>query len=132
MNSPNFIRFRIARPVTSLQKTIPFYKTGIGLIEIDRFQNHNGYNGVMLGLPDLTHHLEFREHSDHILPSEISPEDLLVFYYPNSNERETVVNRLLQLGYRTEKAINPYWNQFGILFIDPDHRNVILALLPSS
>ena len=48
------VQFRVARPTNQPAKVKEFYTEGIGLREIGSFNNHEGYSGVMLGLPD--HH----------------------------------------------------------------------------
>ena len=52
---------RIARPTHQLDKVVAFYRDGLGLRELSRFEGHDGYDGVMLGLPGLTYHLEFTQ-----------------------------------------------------------------------
>ena len=42
---------RIARPTDQLDDVVRFYRDGLGLPEIGRFDAHAGYRGVMLGLP---------------------------------------------------------------------------------
>ena len=43
---------------------VEFYKDGVGLVELGRFDGHSGYDGVMLGLPGSDYHLEFTSHAD--------------------------------------------------------------------
>ena len=42
---------RVARPTDRLEEVVAFYRDGLGLAELDRFQGHDGYSGIMLGLP---------------------------------------------------------------------------------
>src|SRR4029079_7920781 len=49
---------RVARPTDKLDDVVHFYRTDLGLPELDRFSGHAGYEGVMLGLPGTDHHLE--------------------------------------------------------------------------
>src|SRR5262245_20874515 len=55
---------RIARPTDQLDEVVRFYRDGLGLTEIDRFEEHDGFSGVMLGLPGSDYHLEFTSHVD--------------------------------------------------------------------
>ncbi|MEH7281737.1 VOC family protein, partial [Bacillus toyonensis] len=47
----NWVQFRIARPTDKFEEVISFYETGLGLKRIGEFHNHEGYDGVMFGLP---------------------------------------------------------------------------------
>ncbi|MBO1582816.1 VOC family protein [Bacillus bingmayongensis] len=38
---------------------VSLYEEGLGLKRIGEFHNHEGYDGVMFGLPDAEYHLEF-------------------------------------------------------------------------
>jgi len=50
------------RPLQEIKK---FYCEGIGLRKLGAFENHNGYNDLMIGLPGagLSPHLEFTQHA---------------------------------------------------------------------
>jgi hypothetical protein len=56
------VQVRIARPTDKLENVIAFYRDGLGLPELARFQAHADYDGVMLGLPGKAVHLEFTQH----------------------------------------------------------------------
>lgn len=72
---------RIARPTDQLDELVRFYSDGLGLPELDRFADHAGYRGVLLGLPGTHHHLEFTQH-DHGSPGPAPTRDnLLVLYF---------------------------------------------------
>ena len=43
------LHLRIARPVSNLDRSVALYRHGLGLEEIGRFENHEGFDGVMLG-----------------------------------------------------------------------------------
>jgi hypothetical protein len=55
---------RIARPTDRVDAVVRFYRDGLGLPELYRFADHDGYDGVMLGLPGRSYHLEFTHHRD--------------------------------------------------------------------
>ncbi|MFC5527967.1 VOC family protein [Cohnella yongneupensis] len=120
------IQFRIARPTHQLQKIIEFYTNGLGLEIVGSFKNHDGYNGVMFGLPDVDYHLEFTQHlnATPILPP--SDDNLLVFYMPNIEERNAMVSRLESMGYYAVEPENPYWKRNGITICDPDGWRIVL------
>jgi catechol 2,3-dioxygenase-like lactoylglutathione lyase family enzyme len=42
---------RVARPTDRLDEVVKFYTDGLGLQILDRFEHHEGFDGVMVGLP---------------------------------------------------------------------------------
>jgi hypothetical protein len=50
---------RVARPTDALEPLIRFYRDGLGLEVLFSFHDHDGFDGVMLGLPGAPWHLEF-------------------------------------------------------------------------
>lgn len=116
---------RIARPTHQLDEIIHFYCEGVGLKRIAGFQNHNGYDGVMIGLPDFAYHLEFTQDEKATHCPAPSKDNLLVFYLPDNKEIEKTVQRLTQLGYPPVAPENPYWQDKGITIEDPDGWRVV-------
>jgi len=70
---------RFARHTERLPEIVRFYRDGLGLPELGRFEDHAGYNGVFFGLPGTDAHLEFTSGGRHAAPSP-HPETLLVLY----------------------------------------------------
>jgi len=119
---------RVARPTTQLQAVVAFYRDGLGLDQVGRFTGHAGYDGVMFGLPDRSHHLEFTQQVDGSPRPPPSRDNLLVFYVPDPEAHQGVVNRLDRLGHKPVAAENPYWEKIEALtFEDPDGWRVVLA-----
>jgi len=119
-------QFRVARPTHQLNKIIEFYNRGLGLEIVGSFSDHDGYDGVMFGLPDVNYHLEFTQHkhATPILPP--SEDHLLVFYIPDLEERNAIVARLEKMGYNEVEPENPYWKIRGITICDPDGWRIVL------
>ncbi len=42
---------RIRRPTDQLERVVRFYRDGLGLAVLGGFEDHAGYDGVMIGLP---------------------------------------------------------------------------------
>jgi len=122
----NWVQFRIARPTDQLDKIIEFYGEGLGLKRVGGFENHDGYDGAMFGLPDVEYHLEFTQHIDGSPCPAPTKDNLLVFYIPDQNEIEIVKNRLHQLGYDEVEPENPYWHEKSITIEDPDGWRIVL------
>jgi len=119
-------QLRIARPVGALDRSVGMYRKGLGLKEIGRFENHDGFDGVMLGRPDLHYHFEFTYCRAHPVVPTPTPEDLLVFYLPNVNEWQQVCVAVLEAGFVEVSSFNPYWRQRGRTFEDYDHYRIVL------
>ena len=104
---------RIARPTDQLQEVERFYCEGVGLEKLGSFEGHKGYDGIMLGLPGFSHHLEFTQH-EHGSPCPApSLDNLLVLYLPDRTGIEKVVKRLEKMGYPEVVPDNPYWKEKG-------------------
>ncbi|MFD1135975.1 VOC family protein [Paenibacillus shunpengii] len=119
-------QFRVARPTHQLNKIIEFYNKGIGLEIVGSFKNHDGYDGVMLGLPNVDYHLEFTQHIDASHVHSPSKDNLLVFYFPNVEDRDAIVARLSSMGYEIVESENPYWDLNGVTIADPDGWRIVL------
>ncbi len=117
---------RIARPTDQLAAVVRFYCDGLGFAEIGRFADHDGFDGVMLGLPGAPYHLEFTSRVGHKAGGAPSGEHLLVFYLPDAGVWRAAVARMMAAGYAPVTAENPYWEQVGVTFADPDLYRVVL------
>ena len=103
-----------------------FYMEGLGLKRIGSFEHHEGYSGVMLGLPGYAYHLEFTEHERGSPCPAPTKDNLLVFYLPDRQAIERVVARLGAMGYPTVQPENSYWALQGVTIEDPDGWRVVL------
>jgi len=116
---------RVARPTGRLDEVVRFYRDGVGLVEVASFQNHDGFDGVMLGMHGSPYHLEFTQQRGHIAGRAPSQENLLVFYLPDQTEWRTAVDRMMAAGFAPVASHNPYWDQLGVTFEDPDGYRVV-------
>jgi hypothetical protein len=102
------------------------YARGLGLGVLDTFENHEGFDGVMLGVPDANYHVEFTRSRAHALRPSPTAEDLLVFYIPSQAEWDGTCARMLAAGFRQVASVNPYWERHGRTFEDGDGYRVVL------
>jgi len=122
---------RVARPTGQLAEVIRFYRDGLGLAELYRFEGHAGYDGVMLGLPGTEYHLEFTQHRDGSPGRAPTEDNLLVLYFGSRREAEATAARLAALGHPAVPPENPYWaDHGGITVEDPDGWRVVLMPAP--
>ena len=74
----------------------------------------------------MSYHLEFTYcRFDPVAPSP-TQEDLLVFYLPDSEHWLQRCERMLTAGFTSGPAFNPYWNEHGRGFEDPDGYRIIV------
>jgi len=102
------------------------YSKGLGLIEIARFENHDGFDGVMLGRIGLGYHFEFTYCRTHPVQPAPTPEDLIVFYLPDKVEWLRTCQSMLDVGFTEVPPFNPYWRQRGRTFEDHDRYRVVV------
>ena len=117
---------RVARPSDDLEALIGFYCDGLGMNLLDRFDDHAGFDGIMVGSADMPYHLEFTRKRGHIAGRAPSADNLLVFYLPRQAEWSAAVQRMKKAGYSPVSAFNPYWDLNGVTFEDPDGYRVVL------
>lgn len=120
------VQVRVARPTDRLTEVVRFYRDGLGLPVVSHFKGHNGYDGVMLGLPGREYHLEFTQH-EHGSPCPApSKDNLLVFYLPDADARDAIVARLGAMGHHPVSPENPYWANRGVTIEDPEGWRIVL------
>ena len=122
------MNFRYARHTTNLESIKTFYVDLLGLEILGSFENHDQYDGLFIGEKGADWHLEFTVSS--IKPNHKPDEDdLLVFYFNTEEERAQRVVIIERTGIKSVKAANPYWNENGVTYEDPDGFRVVLALV---
>lgn len=119
-------QLRVARPTDDIEAVVAFYRDGLDFEVIGSFGGHGGIDGVMLGHPEYDYHLEFTHHSDGEQVEPPSANHLLVFYLPDDDRWQTTVDRLESGGYERVASDNPYWDERGATFLDPDNHRVVL------
>ncbi len=118
---------RIARPTDRLEEVVAFYVEGLGLVRLGDFRDHDGYTGVLVGLPDRSVHLEFTSHADGSPGPAPSSDNLLVLYLPDRVAVDGVVVRLAAAGHHLVAPENPYWLERSVTVADPDGWRVVLV-----
>jgi len=128
-NGTHVAQVRVARPTQKLNEILRFYVEGLGLSITDSFKDHDGYDGVMLGLPEHQYHLEFTQHRDIAPCTAPTRDNLLVFYFENHAEITQLKQSLESLGYSPVAPENQYWADKSITFEDPEGWRVVLCQL---
>jgi catechol 2,3-dioxygenase-like lactoylglutathione lyase family enzyme len=116
------MKVRFARHTNRLDEIVRFYRDGLGLPEIGRFEDHHGYDGVFLAVPGTDAHLEFTSGGDNDPPTP-HPETLVVLYLGSD---PAVAQACERLGVEAVEPANPYWEDHGVTLADPDGFQVVL------
>ena len=120
------MQVRLARPTRDLEAASAFYRDAVGLPVLSSFADHDGYSGVILGLPDATRQLELVFHAG-VEPAPTA-EDQLVLYLGSAAEVAERAAAIEAAGYAPRVPANPYWTREGaIAFVDPDGYWLILS-----
>ena len=102
------------------------YSEGLGWSVLGRFEDHDGFDGVMLGCEGSGHHFEFTtKRAGHVEPSP-TPEDLVVLYLPVLDEWQRACAAVVSAGFVPVAPFNPYWAEHGRTFEDPDGYRTVL------
>ena len=117
---------RIARPTDNLTSVAEMYHKGLGFDILARFENHEGFDGIILGNPRENYHLEFTHHRGISVGQAPTSDNLLVFYIPDKEEWERSCFRLQSSGFIQVPSYNPYWDEHGKTFKDLDGYRVVL------
>ena len=117
---------RVARPTDDLEGVVRFYRDGLGFEVLCEFRVHDGFDGVMLGRSGMAYHLEFTCKRGHRVGKAPTEDHLLVFYVPDHAEWRQAVDRLFDHGYMPVKSFNPYWDERGKTFSDPDGYRIVI------
>jgi catechol 2,3-dioxygenase-like lactoylglutathione lyase family enzyme len=119
-------KLRVARPTDRLEELIRFYGEGLGFRVLARFEDHDGFDGVILGHPGGPWHLEFTQQKGHEAGRAPSQDHLLALYLPDRSSWERAVERMRGLGLQPVLSWNPFWDRQGVTFEDPDGYRVVL------
>jgi catechol 2,3-dioxygenase-like lactoylglutathione lyase family enzyme len=117
---------RVARPSDNLDALLRFYEQGLGFDVLYRFEDHDGFDGAMLGHPAAPYHFEFTAKRGHAVGRAPTQDNLLVFYLPDVSDWTAAVQRMRDAGFAPVAAFNPYWDRNGVTFEDPDGYRVVL------
>lgn len=119
---------RFARPTARYDAILAFYGEDLGLPVLAGWRGHDGYNGVVFGLPGTPVQMEILQRGEAPRIPAPDPENQLVLYLRGPAARDAAVARMTERGHRPVAAENPYWGERGaVLFEDPDGWLVVLA-----
>jgi YycE-like protein len=119
------MQIRLARPTRDRERTAAFYRL-LELPELGSFEDHDGYSGLIFGLPDSSRQLELVQREGEA-PSP-TDEDQLVLYLGSAKRVASAAERVRSGGFQARTPANPYWERSGaVCFVDPDGYWLILS-----
>lgn len=120
------MKFRVARHTNDLDKIKTFYTTVLSFEVLGSFENHDSYDGLFLGKPNLDWHLEFTT-SNETVDFNYNEDDILVFYPVTKDEFDSLIQNIQKQNITFIKAKNPYWNENGKMILDPDGYQIVIS-----
>lgn len=122
---------RVARHTNNLEKIEDFYVNILGFERLGGFQNHNNYDGVFIGKTGLDWHFEFTQ-SETKANHKFDEDDITVLYPDTIRKYNMFLESLLENDIPRITAINPYWNENGQMFQDPDGYRIVISPLKAT
>lgn len=122
------MKLRVARHTDDLEKIKSFYIDILDFELLGSFENHNDYDGIFIGKPNLDWHFEFTK-SNEIANHIFDEDDILVLYPETFSEYNILINKFLNDNISIIKSRNPYWDENGKMFLDPDGYRIIISNL---
>ena len=126
-----FVRFRSARPVNDLAALERFYVGALGCTRLGAFEDHEGFDGLILGAPDGAWQIEFVREQGVVAPRAPTDEHLLVFYVADRAALDARCATMDAAGCERVEPNNPYWLHHGVTYVDPEGYHVVVAVPPS-
>jgi catechol 2,3-dioxygenase-like lactoylglutathione lyase family enzyme len=120
--------FRFARHTNNLEKIVTFYVNILGFERLGGFQDHNNYDGAFIGKADLDWHFEFTESNDKA-NHHFDEDDAIVLYPSTILEYNIMLDSVSKNNITIITAKNPYWNENGKMFLDPDGFRIVISPL---
>ena len=119
-------KLRVARPSDNLEIVAAQYQNGLGFDVLAKFEDHQGFDGVILGKTDWPYHLEFTSHIGSKAGTAPTKDNLLVFYLSEKAKFTNMANSMVSAGFKKVVSFNPYWDKEGITYEDVDGYRVVL------
>ena len=120
------MKLRVARHTSNLDEIEDFYVNILGFERLGGFQNHNNYDGIFIGKSGLDWHFEFTQSKEKVNHT-FDEDDIIVLYPATILEFDVFFNRLIDNNISILPSKNPFWNQNGKMFLDPDGFRIVVS-----
>lgn len=108
------------------------YLNGLGFKLLGSFENHNDFDGSIIGHEQHNYHLEFTHHRSTHVGRAPTKDNLLVFYFSDSDVWNACCQQMIDAGFVQVESYNSYWDLLGKTFEDVDGYRVVLQNRESS
>lgn len=125
------MHLRVARHTNNLKEIENFYVNILGFERLGGFEKHNNYNGVFIGKSDLGWHFEFTQ-SEMKAVHVFDEDDVIVLYPDTIRKYNMLYSQIEDNGIEFIEAVNPYWNENGKMFLDPDGYRIVISPLKAT
>lgn len=125
-----YVRLRSARASDRLGELRHFYVDALGCALLAEWQDHDGYDGLVVGDPLGRWQAEFVHRRGHLAPPPPGDEHLLVFYVDDRGALAQRCSAIEAAGFAPLRHANPYWRRHGVMYRDPDGYAVVVAVPP--
>lgn len=122
------MNLRVARHTNNLEQIKSFYIDILGFELLGSFENHDNYDGVFIGKPNSDWHFEFTT-SDDKANHTFDEDDIVVLYPTAASEYDDLIRNLSNSNIISIASKNPYWNDNGKMFQDPDGYRIVISPL---
>jgi prolyl oligopeptidase len=116
----------IVRKTDNLHQVYKMYQHALGFDTLAKFEDLDGYDGVVLGHEGYGYHLEFTNRPGAEPKAHQLADSYLVFYIADTRKWEWTCRSMIEAGFRFVDARNPYWKRVGKTFEDPDGYRVVI------
>ena len=123
---PKTAKMRVARPTDNLSDITKMYVSGLGFDLLGEFVGHNGFDGSIIGHKNHNYHLEFTHHVGTKVGKSPTKDNLLVFYFPDTEEWQNSCKKMINAGFVEVAPYNDYWGVSGKTYEDIDGYRVVL------
>jgi catechol 2,3-dioxygenase-like lactoylglutathione lyase family enzyme len=120
-------KLRVSRATNDFAAIRSFYVESLGFQELAKFEDHEGFDGLILGHREAPYHLEFVKERGSEAPRANSKEPYLVFYLGTDCELSLVEARMAGNGFYPVKSHNPYWDRCGLTFEDSEGYRCVVS-----
>jgi len=120
-------KIRLSRSTNNLEKLITFYCRGLGFEILDRYEDLNGWDGVICGHKGWPYQLEFSQRREvEEVPRAPTQNHFVVFSIPDDKDWKDTLASLYESGF--QQVTNPrlYRDPCTASFEDPDGYRLVL------
>ena len=123
----NTPKLRVSHPTDNLERSVYFYRDGLGFEILDRYTEQQGWDGVIFGHKDWPYQIEIAAKRDaQPVPRASTVNHFLVFSIPEAAHWEARLKALFDAGFSQVLVPELYDDGASACYEDPDGYRVVL------